>query len=130
MLSYYKKLQITTVKSFVTCAPVCTLSAKSFVSLVVTISLRLEIQLITSYLILIVHQCVDSLNVLRQPYHQSKFQYCEQTLNEEQCFFKSVYSMMPVIQTDNLLYQTEAGKSRAGSKQKRERETKRNGLIE
>ncbi len=40
--------------------------------------------------------------------------------------FKSVYSMMPVIQINNhLLYHTEAGKNRVGRKQKREKERQR-----
>jgi hypothetical protein len=32
------------------------------------------------------------------PYKTSHFLDCEQTLREEQCMFKSVYTMMPLIQ--------------------------------
>jgi hypothetical protein len=38
--------------------------------------------------------------------------------------------MMPIIQIDFLLYKMEAGKNRAGSKRKRERETEGNRLRE
>jgi hypothetical protein len=48
-----------------------------------------------------------------------------QTLSEEQCSFKCVYSMIRIIQINFLLYKMEAGKNRAGSKQKRGRERKK-----
>jgi hypothetical protein len=53
------------------------------------------------------------------------YYYCEQTLSEDQPSFKSVFSMMPLVQIDFLLYQIEAGKNRVGSKQKREKERQR-----
>ncbi len=42
------------------------------------------------------------------------YYYCEQTLSEEQRSFKSVFSMMPLVQIDFLLYQIEAGKNKVG----------------
>ncbi len=53
------------------------------------------------------------------------YYYCEQTLSEEQRSFKSVYSLMLLIQVNFLLYQIEAGKNRVGSKWKREKERQR-----
>ncbi len=38
--------------------------------------------------------------------------------------------MMPIVQINFLLYKTEAGKNRAGSRQDREREKERSGLRE
>ncbi len=43
---------------------------------------------------------------------------------------KCIYSMMPIVQINFLLYKTEAGKNRAGSRQDREREKGRSGLRE
>ncbi len=46
-------------------------------------------------------------------------------LSEEQCSLKSVYSMMPVIQINFFLYQTEAGKIECGNRKERGRERER-----
>ncbi len=53
------------------------------------------------------------------------FNYCEQTLGEEQHLFKCIYSMMPMIQINILLYQMETDKNRMGEKRERGRERKR-----
>jgi hypothetical protein len=51
--------------------------------------------------------------------------YFEQTPSEEQGSFKSVYSMMPIIQINILLYKMEVGRNTVWSEQKRGRERKR-----
>ncbi len=48
--------------------------------------------------------------------------YYEHAQSEEQCWFKSVYSMTIVTQINVFLYHTGTGKSRAGSKRKKEKE--------
>ncbi len=61
-------------------------------------------------------------NLKKQSYIIS---YCEQTLNEEQRWFKCVYSMMPKKQISFFLNKMEAGKNSVESKRKKRRERKR-----
>jgi hypothetical protein len=53
--------------------------------------------------------------------------YCEKTQSEEQHLLKCVYSMMPIIQINFILYKMGVGKNRVGSKRKRGRDRKREG---
>ncbi len=56
---------------------------------------------------------------------------CEQTLSEEQCTSKCVHSMMPIIQINSFLYETEACKNRvrvSGNEGERDREKRIMGV--
>jgi hypothetical protein len=53
------------------------------------------------------------------------YNYSEQTLGEEQCLLKCIYSMMPVVQTNLFLNRIETGENRVESKRERGRERKR-----
>jgi hypothetical protein len=52
--------------------------------------------------------------------------YCDQTLSEEQCLLKCVYSIIPIIQINFLLYKTEEVKMEwEASRKQGERERER-----
>ncbi len=53
--------------------------------------------------------------------------YCVQTITEEQCLLKSVYSIILVIQITSFLYKMETGE-KSGARQ-RERERKREAEL-
>jgi hypothetical protein len=52
--------------------------------------------------------------------------YCELTISQEQHFLKCIYSMMPIIQINFVLYKMEARKDGVGRERERAREKERN----